>query len=1008
MKVLISERQKMLIVEQKWKKRLFSALTDGKYDSDVLTKSVVKTLKTIDVNISNKFLNYKVSNIGDMVKYLDEFESIWKASLGEQGFKNFKETMDMINNKDYVKKILSIYNESQKKYRVLYSMMKNNIPKETHEIFDEMLLAAMANKNLSSSVIVTNPKVTLVKDVKTNTNVVKTDVGNKYNKINDDGSIGDVTDVVLDNLEGKEGIDTEYMFFSDDVKSFFDGSGNFPKTDTPKDVEVVVGNLKSKNIDYKTLDKHIEELGIKDWGDKWREFNVDGKPVKFRFGGKGALYFSDEFLYGENNKVFYDLLHDKWKKSNTSKSLPEFSADLYKHGDFGKWTTLKYDDIFGRTDVPGGVRQRFKSHDGSFISYITVNPKAYDVHKSKSDFYDNLIWVIEHEIGHVEQPAMTINHINQFKYNPNIRNGNTNEVISHLNKKIDGNEVLRYDIDLNELGEKVTNILINDFNKEFPHLKNVDKIKSGKIINSDFFEYCANRLTDANMGSQIKEIRNKITVFKNWEKANAYRYFFKNYQWDKGTSMRQTIDEVMSLSDADLIKYIENNAYADKNIKKILYDSAYNLSYLSNRVEIEADFSGLIGHILRKGADKSNKGFTTWMVDYLKSTNKKVLLKGESGPLKIFKKLKGEYPNPIKQKGKGWDEFKEFLLRLEGPYKSIYPKEGGKMYKDLYKQLHELISKGYPALLPFVFPNGLENFDLNEPKTINESIKNFNKLIITESQYKLLKEFKKKAYSFDWDDNILVMPTRIHLDYNVNSNDISDLGSEGNTIWVPVSVSTEQFRSVRHKLGKEFRYPNDNILSAFKDFRDYDAFIEDTKRALTNRSYGPSFVKFKEALISGSDFSIITARSNPPKAIKEGIKLIIRDLSWGEGKEMEKNLNGLSIDEYLNLQDYHPVSSEEFAEKFDLDSVGTNPEEGKKIAFKSFVDRIVSQISKIKDDKDFEGISVGFSDDDLGNVEVVEDLIRDELKTLYPEIEFTIYDTSDPKDTKKKRIIIKK
>jgi len=53
---------------------------------------------------------------------------------------------------------------------------------------------------------------------------------------------------------------------------------------------------------------------------------------------------------------------------------------------------------------------------------------------------------------------------------------------------------------------------------------------------------------------------------------------------------------------------------------------------------------------------------------------------------------------------------------------------------------------------------------------------------LTESQYKLLKEFKKKAYSFDWDDNILIMPTRIHLDYNVNSNDIADLGSEGNNI----------------------------------------------------------------------------------------------------------------------------------------------------------------------------------------------------------------------------------
>jgi len=270
---------------------------------------------------------------------------------------------------------------------------------------------------------------------------------------------------------------------------------------------------------------------------------------------------------------------------------------------------------------------------------------------------------------------------------------------------------------------------------------------------------------------------------------------------------------------------------------------------------------------------------------------------------------------------------------------------------------------------------------------------------LTESQYKLLKEFKKKAYSFDWDDNILIMPTRIHLDYRIGNTDA----------YVPVSVSTEQFRSVRHKLGNEFRYLNNDITQSFKDFRDYDSFIEDTKKALYQNKKGPSFQKFKEALISGSDFSIITARSNPPQAIKEGIKVIINNaFSHVERKEMEKNLNGLSIDEYLNLQDYHPVSSSEFAKQFGLESVGTNPEEGKKIAFKSFVDRVVQQISKIKDDEDFEGISVGFSDDDLGNVEVVEDLIRVELKNLYPEINFIVYDTSDPKDTKKKRIIIKK
>ena len=270
---------------------------------------------------------------------------------------------------------------------------------------------------------------------------------------------------------------------------------------------------------------------------------------------------------------------------------------------------------------------------------------------------------------------------------------------------------------------------------------------------------------------------------------------------------------------------------------------------------------------------------------------------------------------------------------------------------------------------------------------------------LTESQFKLLKEFKKKAYSFDWDDNILIMPTRIHLEYNLNNSGL----------WAPVSVSTEQFRSVRHKLGTEFRYPNNDITQAFKDFRDYDAFINDTKKALSYNKLGPSFQKFREALISGSDFSIITARSNSPQAIKEGIKIVINNaLSHTERKEMEKNLSGLSIDEYLNLQDYHPVSSQEFAERFGLDISGTKPEEGKKIAFKNFVDRIVQQISQIKDDEDFEGISVGFSDDDLGNVEIIEDLIRNELKSLYPHINFIVYDTSDPKDTKKKRIVIKK
>ena len=38
------------------------------------------------------------------------------------------------------------------------------------------------------------------------------------------------------------------------------------------------------------------------------------------------------------------------------------------------------------------------------------------------------------------------------------------------------------------------------------------------------------------------------------------------------------------------------------------------------------------------------------------------------------------------------------------------------------------------------------------------------KIKLTKYQEKLLLEFQKRAYSFDWDDNILVMPTRINLE----------------------------------------------------------------------------------------------------------------------------------------------------------------------------------------------------------------------------------------------------
>lgn len=271
------------------------------------------------------------------------------------------------------------------------------------------------------------------------------------------------------------------------------------------------------------------------------------------------------------------------------------------------------------------------------------------------------------------------------------------------------------------------------------------------------------------------------------------------------------------------------------------------------------------------------------------------------------------------------------------------------------------------------------------------------KLHINESQYEMLLEFQKRAYSFDWDDNILNMPSQIHLEKKVGND------------WIPVDVSTSEFAEIRHKLGGEYRLLNDNPIDAFEDFKNYEAFQRDTKEAIRKKNFGPSFDKFKEALIYGNDFSIITARGNSPKALKDGVKILI-DMTFSpdEIKNMENNLKGITIDEYLNLQDYHPVSSDEFKQQFGSEGGASNPEVAKTIALKDFVRRVVKAAEQLTTGSSHTGLSVGFSDDDLGNVVKAEEFIREELKKSYPNVRFLVYDTSDPKDVKKKRIVIER
>lgn len=260
-------------------------------------------------------------------------------------------------------------------------------------------------------------------------------------------------------------------------------------------------------------------------------------------------------------------------------------------------------------------------------------------------------------------------------------------------------------------------------------------------------------------------------------------------------------------------------------------------------------------------------------------------------------------------------------------------------------------------------------------------------------QYKQnLQEIRKRHYLFDWDDNILMMPTKIKMDKKSGDS------------WEPIEVSTEEFKEFVTQ--PNYRLRNNSKEESFPYFRDDRQYLIDVKEAIDKGLFGPSKDKIIEAIKYGNPFAIITARGQSPSIFKKGVKMFIKMVMSNEDKKtMQSNVG--DIDKWLDQQEYHPVSSSEFGERFGLDIGASNPEEGKKVAIRDYVANVVDSVEKMIDDG-YHGISVGFSDDDVRNINKAEELIRQELLEKYPHIRFVVYDTSDPKNIRKRRIHVEK
>lgn len=274
-----------------------------------------------------------------------------------------------------------------------------------------------------------------------------------------------------------------------------------------------------------------------------------------------------------------------------------------------------------------------------------------------------------------------------------------------------------------------------------------------------------------------------------------------------------------------------------------------------------------------------------------------------------------------------------------------------------------------------------------------------------------------KFYIFDWDDNILHMPTKIHLEQQ-----------DGNGDWHPVEVSTSVFALVR--TDPRYRMPPGGRAEAFREFQDVVddsgdlSFIRDTRAALARvkagEKPGPSFETLRKTLREGRIFAIVTARGHESETLREAVKMFIDEvLTPDERTAMMRSLRGYrwwldkmtdfgtdeeELDYYLSMCRYHAVtnpgffeqmkSDDDFGGRYKMASGSERPELAKEFAIRDFVEHVFHVLKRTGGLG--RSVSVGFSDDDAGNVRAVSNYIREELVKRFQGFKFVVYDTSDP------------
>jgi hypothetical protein len=176
----------------------------------------------------------------------------------------------------------------------------------------------------------------------------------------------------------------------------------------------------------------------------------------------------------------------------------------------------------------------------------------------------------------------------------------------------------------------------------------------------------------------------------------------------------------------------------------------------------------------------------------------------------------------------------------------------------------------------------------------------------------------------------------------------------------------------------------------------------------------------------------VTIVGTDPETIEKAVRVFIKyALSEEEREIMMSNLRGYrqwidgvgdgefgtdaeELDYYLGMCRYSAVTYGGFKERMERDPIyqeklavattAAKPELAKEFAIRDFVEHVFHMVRR--NGTANRPVSIGFSDDDKGNVKCVSDYIRSELSKRFEGIKFVVYDTSDRSLAKGRKVCV--